>query len=86
MFSMIRGLVLLVICLVGVGVYRGWFSLSNPSRDAEGSKVNVSVSLDTAKFEADLDELEEALEEEIAERVAQRTTHSDDKTPSQDVK
>jgi len=86
MFSLIRGLFVLLICLVGIGLYRGWFSLSNPSQDTENHKVNVSVSLDTNKLEADVKEVEDVVEEEIAEKVAQRTSQPDDKPQSQDVK
>ena len=33
MRSLIKLLVVLLICLVGVGFYRGWFSLSNSGPD-----------------------------------------------------
>ena len=39
MFSLIRWLFLLAVCLVGIGLYRGWFSMSNPSRDAQSDKA-----------------------------------------------
>jgi hypothetical protein len=77
MFSLLRGLFVLLLCLVGIGLFRGWFSFSTPSRDAENNKVNVSVSVDANKVEADV----EKVEEEVREMVAHRTT--DDK--SQDV-
>lgn len=81
MYSLIRGLFVLLVCVVGIGLYRGWFSLSNPSRDTENHKVNISVSVDTNKVETDVKEVEA----EIVERIAQRTK-PDDKAQSQDVK
>ncbi len=70
MFSLLRGLFVLLLCLVGIGLFRGWFSFSNPSRDAETHKVNVSVSVDANKVEADV----EKVEEEVSEMVAQHAS------------
>jgi hypothetical protein len=57
MFSLFRALAFLVLCLVGIGLYRGWFSFSSPSREAQGHKVDVSVSVDTEKLEADVEKV-----------------------------
>jgi hypothetical protein len=43
---LIRLIVVAVICLVAVGLYRGWFI---PTRDAQGDKVGVSVDVQKVK-------------------------------------
>jgi hypothetical protein len=70
MFSLLRRLFVLVLCLVGIGLYRGWFSFSSPSRDTQSNKVNISVSVDAGKVEADVEEVKEKITEEVA-RVEQ---------------
>jgi hypothetical protein len=49
MRSLIELPVVLLICLVVVGSYRGWFGLSSGSPDTEGNKVNVDASVDKGK-------------------------------------
>lgn len=65
----IRSLVLLVLCLVGVGLYRGWFSFSQPAQDPQNHKVNLSVSVDTQRLKADAELVKEKIAEKVAERV-----------------
>jgi hypothetical protein len=45
-------LAVLVILVVGVGFYRGWFALSRPV-DAGSSKVNINLATDTDKMKQD---------------------------------
>ena len=42
-------LVVLLICVVGIGCYRSWSSVTSPSSDTESHKVNVSVTVDPDK-------------------------------------
>ena len=45
-------LIVLVLLVVGVGFYRGWFTLSSPA--APGSdKVNVNLTMDKGKIKED---------------------------------
>ena len=67
MRSLIKVLVVLLICLVGIGFYRGWFSLSSSKPDAEGDKVNVNVSVDKGKMKSDVGKAEREVKEEIKE-------------------
>jgi len=69
MRSFIKLLVVLLVCLVGVGLYRGWFNFSSSSRDTEGDKVdvNVNVSVDKGKMKADVKKAEEKVKEEVDE-------------------
>lgn len=46
-------LIVVVICLAGIGFYRSWFTVSGQSPDAESHKVNVNVTLDPDKVKAD---------------------------------
>lgn len=65
MRSLIKLVVVLLICLVGIGFYRGWFSLSNAGPDTEGNKVNVNMSVDKGKMKSDVKKAEEKVKEGI---------------------
>ena len=58
MFSLIRKLIFLAICLVAIGVYRGWFTFSGPSRDPAGDRVDINVSVDPRRVDADAQKVE----------------------------
>jgi hypothetical protein len=40
--------------LIAIGLYRGWFTVSGPNRDAHSDKVKVGVSVDVKKMKSDL--------------------------------
>ena len=61
MRSLIKLLVVLLICLVGIGIYRGWFTMSTPPPNADGDKVNFSV--DKGKVKADIKKAEEKIKQ-----------------------
>jgi hypothetical protein len=46
-------LLVLVLLVVGLGFYRGWFSLSNPDADKWSNKVNIHLTVDPDKVQAD---------------------------------
>lgn len=46
-------LIVLVLLVVGVGFYRGWFALSGSNADKGSNKVNVNLTMDRDKFEED---------------------------------
>jgi hypothetical protein len=54
-----------LICLVGVGFYLGWFSLSHQNLDKQGNKVNVNLSVDKAKMKSDIKKAEGKVTGEI---------------------
>jgi hypothetical protein len=64
---LIKLLVVLLIGLVGIGLYRGWFSLSHSNPEPEGNKVNVTVSVDKGKIKADVKKVKEEIKEEVKE-------------------
>ena len=51
----ITALIVLLPGVVAVGFYRGWFTLSSRSVDAGNSKVNVNLTVDAGKMQADAD-------------------------------
>ena len=68
MFSLIRGLLFLAACFVAIGLFRGWFNVSQPGRDPANGQVNFSVSVNTQKVAADA----KLAEQKVAERIAQQ--------------
>ena len=50
-------IVLLIVGIVGVGFYRGWFLMSS-NRDSEDQKVNTTFTVDEEKIEEDKDKLQ----------------------------
>ena len=45
-------LFVLLLCVVGIGLYRGWFVLTSHSRD-ESNKVDVNLTVDPDKAKED---------------------------------
>jgi hypothetical protein len=68
---MMKVLVVLAICVAALGFYRGWFSLSSRSRDAESNKVNVSLTVDPDKMKEDAEKVEEKTAELTDNAAAQ---------------
>ena len=46
-------LFVLILCVVGFGFYRGWFSLSSPKSAAGSNQVNISLTVDPDRMKAD---------------------------------
>jgi hypothetical protein len=51
--STIPIVLLLLACVVAIGAYRGWFSLSSGSSDAGRNKVNINLTVDQEKMQQD---------------------------------
>ena len=66
MRSRTKLLAVLLICVVGIGFWRGWFSVSSPKSDTEGDKVNVNVSVDKGKIKADIKKVERKVEKGVS--------------------
>ena len=54
--------IVLAVIAVGVGFYRGWFSLSS-SRYVEGHKTKVNLTVDEDKMKQDGEQLKEKARE-----------------------
>ena len=55
--TLFKMLVVLVLCFVGVGFYRGWFVLSSHG-SSEGNKANVNLAVDPEKAKEDVRSVE----------------------------
>jgi hypothetical protein len=53
MKRLFRVLVVVAIVMIGVGFYRGWFSLSSPDADDGSNKVNLNLTMDADKMKED---------------------------------
>ena len=53
MKKVIAVVIVLAVCAVGFGFYRGWFTLSSPSPSAGSNEVNINVATDTDKMKED---------------------------------
>jgi hypothetical protein len=52
-------LVTLAILVVGLGFYRGWFTLTSPAPAAGGGEVNINLATDPDKIKEDAQEVKE---------------------------
>jgi hypothetical protein len=67
-------LVVLALCVVGVGFYQGWFVLSNPDSGEGSNKVNVKLTMDPDKAKADA--------EAVKAKARSLTGNAAEKTPA----
>jgi hypothetical protein len=67
MKSIFKLLIILVICLAGIGFYRGWFSFSNTGSNEQKEEINVSV--DKGKIREDVRKAKNKVGEEVKEVV-----------------
>ncbi len=56
-------LIVLAVCVVGLGFYRGWFVLSSHSRDTGSHKVDVNLTVDQDKMKQDGEKVREKTKE-----------------------
>jgi hypothetical protein len=68
-------LVLLVIAVVGLGFYMGWFRLSSDQKD---EKTNINLTIDEDKFRKDKDRMIEKVQE-AGESVKEKTKTATEK-------
>jgi hypothetical protein len=61
----IRLLLVALIILVGIGFYRGWFTLSKSKAGLDGNKVNINMSVDEGKMKSDIKNAQKKVKEEI---------------------
>jgi hypothetical protein len=67
--TIITVLLVLLVGVVAVGFYRGWFALSSRSADAGSNKVNVNLTVDRDKIQEDA----EAVKTRAAELTGKAT-------------
>ncbi len=67
MFSMLRMAMTLLICVLAIGFYLGWFTFSRSAPDPRSDKVNINVSVDQKKVRADIQSAEQTLSRRMQE-------------------
>jgi predicted negative regulator of RcsB-dependent stress response len=75
--SGIRVLFVLLVIVIAVGFYRGWFSFSSRSHDAE-NKVDVNLTVDRDKIQEDAESVKKKTSE-LTEKVTKQATPEDPK-------
>jgi hypothetical protein len=70
MKRLITVLTLLLILVVGLGFYRGWFAVSRSAPDLGSNKVNVNLTMDPDKMKSDTKMVRETTTEPPAEATA----------------
>ena len=63
MKTLLTVLIVLAIILVGVGFYRGWFTLSSPAVEKGSNKVELNLTLDQDKMSDDANAVKEKARE-----------------------
>lgn len=56
MARIINTLLLLVACVLAIGFYRGWFTITS-QQDVDTRKVNINVTVDTEKVKEDTEKV-----------------------------
>ena len=72
----------LAVCVVGFGFYRGWFALSSP--DSKGDdRVNINLATDTGKMQDDADAVKDKAAELTGNSAAEspRSARDDNARP-----
>jgi hypothetical protein len=76
--------IVLAILVVGVGFYRGWFTLSHPEAEKGSNKVNVNLTVDEGKMHEDAAAVKKKTTE-LTDNVTGRGKKADDHS-TDDVK
>ncbi len=63
-------LLVFIVCVVALGFYRGWFTLSSHP-EAGSKKVDVNLTMDRDKMEQDAEKVKEKTAEFVGEVKAQ---------------
>ena len=65
MFNLLRTAMTLLICVLIVGFYLGWFSFSRSAPDPRSDKVNINVTVDKTKVRSDLQSAEQTISKRL---------------------
>ena len=72
--TLFKAAVVLILCFVGLGFYRGWFVLSSQSSQPSDNKINVNLTVDPDKAKEDA--------ESVETKARGLTGSSEEETPS----
>lgn len=53
-------LIVMVLLVVGVGFYRGWFVISSTQSGSQNDKTNVNLTVDQGKMQQDADAVKDS--------------------------
>ncbi len=70
MFSLLRAAFTLLICVLVLGFFLGWFSFNRSAPDPQTNKVNINVSVNKNKVGSDLQRLEQKVSKGIQDLQA----------------
>ncbi|QDT60515.1 hypothetical protein SV7mr_30380 [Stieleria bergensis] len=79
-------LFLLLVLVGGIGFYRGWFSMSSDQGSSESRNVDVNLTVDRDKMEADADAVKDKVEEltgDAKDEVNKLVQPATDSSPSE---
>lgn len=57
--NLITVVLALLMCVVGLGFYRGWFALSSTSSGTGSNRVNINLTVDPDKVKADAESVKD---------------------------
>ena len=60
---LMKTIVVLGLCVLALGYYRGWFTLTSQGRDAASNKVGVNLTVDPDKVKEDVGRVNEKASE-----------------------
>ena len=63
MFSLLRLLLIVVICLIGIGLWLGWITFTKPQPEGASGKVDIRMQVDENKIKSDLGKMERKLDQ-----------------------
>jgi hypothetical protein len=75
----ITAVVVLLVGVVAVGFYRGWFTVSSRNPDAGSNKVNVNLGMDPDKMQQDAKLVKEKTSELVGTATEPAPASSDSK-------
>ena len=67
-------LMVLVLCVVGIGFYSGWWTVTSSSPDADSNQVDINLSVDPDKVRTDA----EAVQDKATELTDQAKKDAND--------
>ncbi len=73
MRTVLKLVLVLALCLILVGFFRGWFTFSRQSGGPGSEKVNVNMSVNKGKIKSDVNKAEEKIKEEVKELEGEGT-------------
>jgi hypothetical protein len=69
MFKLLRLLFVVLICVAGIGLYRGWFTVSKGNNEKDPNNVNINLSVDKNKMESDVETAKQRISQKVAEEI-----------------